>query len=265
MAMTANQRPIRFRDHLPEAFRIDEVDGVSFLSTFLTAFERLYEELEAEIEGPPGAATGGIPDLFSPATTPPGEFVHRAPGSDAAFLDYLASWIAMPLRGDKDVAFNRRLFAATLPLIVRRGTLPGLDALMRDWLRDDLLDESTPILTDLTRAFNDVDAVLQLGATATLGVDTVVGEGPPFFFVADLVTDPTVVELRTPDGLDRFQRAALALLDAERPAHTYYQLRVRAHTMQLAPPTKTTIDDRPGAQIGVTTLLWDSPWVHDDQ
>jgi len=265
--MAANQRPIQFLDYLPEAFRADEVNGVSFLRTFLTAFQTLFEELEGEIEGQPGGAIGGIPDLFSPATTPPGELAHRAPGSEADFLSYLASWIALPLRADKDVAFNRALFAATLPLIERRGTVPGLDALLRAWLRGDLLDTSPPllILTDLSRAFNDVDAVLRLGETATLGVDTVLGEGPPFFFVADLVTDPTVVELRAPAGLDRFQRAARALLEAERPAHTYYQLRVRAHTMQLAPPGETTIDGAPGAQIGVSTLLWDAPWTYDGQ
>jgi len=265
--MAPNQRPIQFRDYLPETFRVDGVDGVSFLSTFLTAFEALFEELEGEIEGQPGGTVGGIPDLFSPATTPPAELAHLAPGSELDFLQYLASWTALPLRGEKDVPFNRALFDAMLPLIARRGTLPGLDALLRAWLRGDLLDASPPplILTDLTRAFNDVDAVLQLGETATLGVDTVLGEGPPFYFVADLVTDPSVLELRNPAGLDRFQRAARALLEAERPAHTYYQLRVRAHTMQLAPPGQTTIDGSPGAQIGESTLLWSEPWIYDGQ
>jgi|tagenome__1003787_1003787.scaffolds.fasta_scaffold20960132_4 phage tail-like protein len=264
--MAANERPIRFRDHLPEAFRPTTVDGVDFLSTFLTAFERLFEELEAEIEGRPGAASGGIPDLFSPALTPPAQFVHRIPGSAADFLGHLASWTALPLRDDQDVAFNRGLFDALLRLIEQRGTLPGLDAMLRAWLRGDLLPSSALlIVTDLTRAFPDVDAVFQLGRTATLGVDTVLGEGPPFFFIVDLVTDPAVADLRAPAGLDRFQRAARALIEAERPAHTYYQLRVRAHTMQLAPTGQTTIDGRPGAQIGRTTLLWDSPVVHDGQ
>jgi hypothetical protein len=103
--------------------------------------------------------------------------------------------------------------------------------------------------------------VFQLGVTATLGLDTLLGSGPPFAFVVDLVVDPQRSDLRTPAGLEAVQRAARAVLDAEKPAHTYYQLAVRAGTMQFAPPGQTDIDGSPGAQIGVTTLLWQEPWV----
>jgi hypothetical protein len=123
--------------------------------------------------------------------------------------------------------------------------------------------------------YNEVDTVFQLAPEkkedakpgeiyAQLSVNTVLGEGPPFFFIADLITDPTVRELRNPVGLDAFQRAARFLLDAEKPAHTYYQLRVRAHTLQLTP--ERDADKEPGeiyAQVGETTLLWDEPWVFD--
>ncbi len=267
--MASGQRPIQFRDYLPEIFRAAEVDGVSVLSTFLQAFEALFEEIQAEIEGTPDGTSGGIPDLFSPNSTPPPQFRHR-PQSDADYLSYLASWIALPLRPEKSVAFNRALFTAALPLIAQRSTLPGLDALLRIWLQGDLLQTTPPvppllILSDLTRAFNDVDTVFQLGQTATLGVDTVLGEGPPSFFVVDLVADPTVSALRTPAGLDLFQRAARALLDGDKPAHTCYHLSIRAHTMQLAEPGQTAIDGRPGAQIGETTLLWDEPWGYDSE
>ena len=56
------------------------------------------------------------------------------------------------------------------------------------------------------------------------------------------------------------------LLDAEKPAYTYYQLRVRAHTMQLAPLRRC--DERKEeiyAQVGETTLLWDEPWVFNSE
>lgn len=262
-------RPILFRDYLPEVFRADE-GSVNFQGKFLKAFESLFEELEAEIEGTLNQTGGGIPDLFDPAGTPPPQFKYRPqPDSDDSepdfdFLDYLASWTALPLRPGKPLEWNRRFFETAIALYAQSSTLSGMDALLRAWLRDDLL-ETKPlllILSDLTPAYTDVDAVFQLNVSAILGVDTVLGEGPPFFFIADLVTDPTVPELRNPAGLDVFEQAARFLLDSEKPAHTYYQLRVRAHTMQLAPKMKQ--DERLGevyAQIDRTTLLWDEPWV----
>ncbi len=164
--------------------------------------------------------------------------------------------------------WNRLFFKTAIPHNKERSTLPGMEWLLRAWLKDDMLQTTRPILTDLTRAHTDVDAIFQLGETATVGVDTVLGEGPPFFFIADLVTDPTVRELHNPGWLDVFQRAARFLLDAEKPAHTYYQLRVRAHTMQLAPENEPENDmdktsDEVYAQLGETTLLWDAPWIYD--
>ncbi len=224
---------------------------------------------------------GGIPDLFNPDTTPPPQFPYR-PLPDFDYLNYLASWIALPLRTDlirreaeTDEAYaarrtehNRQFFKTAISLYPQRSTLPGMEALLRAWLKGELLETEPPkpplpIFTDLTRVHTDVDTVFQLGEAATLGVNTVLGEGPPFFFIVDLVTDPTVPELRNPVGLDTFQRTVRFILDAEKPANTYYQLRVRAHTMQLPEPGQTTIDGQPGAQIGKTTLLWEEPWIFD--
>jgi len=217
---------------------------------------------------------GGIPDVFHPDTTPPPQFTHR-PQADCEYLRYLASWIALPLRAEKPISFNRAFFQAATPLYRKRGTLSGIDALLRAWLRGDLEEKARLILTDLTRVYNDVDTIFQLAPEhpqdsqpdevyAQLGVNTVLGEGPPFFFLVDLLTNPAVRELRHPAGLDAFQRAARFLLDAEKPAHTYYQLRVRAHTIQLTPERDAY--KQPGeiyAQVGETTLLWDEPWVFD--
>lgn len=229
---------------------------------------------------------GGIPDLFSPDTTPPPQFRYR-PRPDFNFvsffddqnqfiyLNYLAGWIALPLRAEKSVDWNRRFFNAAIQLYLKRSTLPGMEALLRAWLKDDLWEVSPAllILTDLTRTHNEIDAVFQLAPPqgqeaegevyAQLGLNTVLGEGPPFFFIADLITDPKIKGLRNPVGLDVFERAARFLLDTEKPAHTYYQLRVRAHTMQLAPPPGQEVKGEVYAQTGETTLLWDEPMVFD--
>jgi len=264
--MTNNTRPVQFLDYLPERLRSntalpDEVDRVQFLSRFLQGFEDLFEELQAEIEGKSDLSSGGISDLFNPATTPPPEFTHRPKTTtEFDYLNYLASWIGLPLRPEKPLAWNREFFKAAIALYPKRGTLEGLDAMLRAWLKDDLL-ETQLILTDLTRSHTDVDTVFQLDVTSTLGVDTILGEGLPFFFIVDLIVNPNVAELRTPEGVDNFQRAARFLLDTEKPFHTFYQLRIRLSTMQLAESGQTIINGQAAAQIGVTTLLWKEPLI----
>jgi hypothetical protein len=359
--MPTNLRPVQFREYLPEVYRADEIGGISFLSRFLIAFESLFEELEAAIEGsvlflnvrsvagttiiveafdtpsvdfPVGTAVsvvgqtlrgtlnlaipanqigltqiqmhepafastlhandvlrlyfGGIPELFDPDTTPPPQFTHR-PQPDFDYLNYLASWIALPLRKEKPVSFNRTFFDTAIPLYLQRSSLPGMDALLRAWLKGDLLengpnDPPLLILTDLTREHNDIDAVFQLAPQniaafqpgeiyAQLGVNTSILEGAPFFFIVDLIIDPSVRDLRNPAGVDVFQSAARFLLDAEKPAHTYDQLRVRATTMQLAPELSADWrageiyaqfeDVNPSNPLAGTTMLWEEPWIFD--
>jgi phage tail-like protein len=260
--MMNNVRPLKFIDYLPEVFQ--PADGTSnFLVTFLNAFELAFEELQLEIEGLPDLSAGGIPDLFSPDTTPPAQFAHRAGSNDLDFLSYLASWIALPLRPDKPMAWNRAFFKTAIALYPARSTRAGIDAMLQAWLNGDLLkvNPPLPIVTDFMPTVNTATGAFQLGVTATLGVGTVLGLGPPFLFAADLVLDPTQASLRSPAGIDGVQRAARLMLDAEKPAQTYYRLAVRASTMQLAAPGEVTINGNPAAQIGMTTLLWGEPWV----
>ena len=115
---------------------------------------------------------------------------HRPqPDSPADYLNYLASWIALPLRAEKPAGFNRAFFQAAIPLYPQRSTLVGLEKLLRAWLKRDLLENSPTdppllIVTDLTRTYNDVDAIFQLAPEvasrrvpgeiyAQLGVNTV--------------------------------------------------------------------------------------------
>ena len=213
---------------------------------------------------------GGLPDLFHFQTTPPPQLRH-SPATELAHLAALAAWLDLPLRPEKAVDWNRRWFGEAVGLHPRRATLPGLEALLRAWLAGDLLeiDRQTGrpplLLTDLTRRSNEVTAAFQLDVTATLGVDTVLGEGPPHLLLVDLPTAPAVAALRHPDGLEVLQRAARALLEREKPAWTVYELRIRAHGMELAPDGAVPDGgfDHPYAQIGRTTLLWDRPWVFE--
>jgi hypothetical protein len=233
---------------------------------------------------------GGVPDLFNPDLTPPPQLARRLQldeyraEPDSAFLNFLASWIGLPLRdelipraGEVDLGgqtrtddtpyerrkarWNRHLMRTAVGIYPRRGTRAGVEAMLRAWLKDDLVEERL-IVTDLSRNHTDIDAVFQLGVRGTLGVDTVLGEGPPFFFIVDLTPDPTVRGLRNPAGIDVFLREARYILETETPAHTYYELRVRVSTMQLAPPTGSERAGEIYAQVGETTQFWDNPAVY---
>ena len=233
---------------------------------------------------------GGLPDLFNPDLTPPPQFAHRLrlkdyqTEPDSAFLNFLASWIGLPLRDDlipragetdlqgllqtddpwyerRKARWNRHLMRTAVGIYPRRGTRAGIEGMLRAWLKDDVLEERV-VVTDLSRSYTDIDAVFQLGARATLGVDTVLGEGPPFFFIVDLTPDPTVRGLRNPAGIDVFLREARYILETETPAHTSYELRVRVPTMQLAPPPGSERADEIYAQLSETTQFWDQPAVY---
>ena len=235
---------------------------------------------------------GGLPDLFNPELTPPPQFARRLhlagyrAEPDSSFLNFLASWIGLPLRDDlipragetdlhgqlrpddawyerRKARWNRHLMRTAVGIYPRRGTRAGVEGMLRAWLKDDLLEERV-IVTDLSRSHTDIDAVFQLGVweRARLGVNTVLGEGPPFFFIVDLTPDPTVRGLRNPAGIDVFLREAQYILETETPAHTSYELRVRVTTMQLAPKFGSEGAGEIYAQVGETTQFWDKPAVY---
>jgi hypothetical protein len=263
---------VRVIDHLPGFYREIDPDGV--LAGLLAAFDELLDGLLAEIHGRDGV--GGICDLWDPATTPPPQFPDDGQRSDdLAFLALIAGWLDLPLRPPPahDAAWNRAFLQAVLPVLDRRGTLHGLDTLLRAWLAGQVVDGLPLLITDLASRANAAPSAIQLDVTATLAVDTVLGDGPAGYFVVDVVLDPANPALRRPNTIDACQRAVRQLLDSERPAHTTYQLRLRGTTLQLAPQDKHDQQDGevyarlegPSGEEGApgTALLWSEPWTYD--
>ena len=251
---------------LPAVYSEDEpADGS--MTRLLALLQSFMDDLDAQIEGLStyfdlGAARAEIfPWLAGWLGLPwRQEFVRMADESEAAFEARKLQW-------------NWVFLKAAQPLLPYRGTLPGLEALLRAWLKGELVEALPPplILTDLTSFYVDVETIFQLapeqdedevpGETyGQVGVTTVLGEGPPFFFIVDLILDPQVRELHHPVGIETLERAARFLLDLEKPAHTKYELRLRARalTMQLAPAVDH--NRKSGeiyARVGETTLLWE--------
>jgi hypothetical protein len=173
--------------------------------------------------------------------------LRRAPsGSGTAFLSWLAGWIGLVLRPDRGERWNRELLRLAGRIWPWRGTKIGVEAFLNAYLRGEaqatLFEPANP---------------LQIGLVSTVGVDTIVCGGLPHFFWVDIATDAHNQWLYQPEGLNEMVQAGHQALRREKPAHTYYDLRLRAHTLQIGIHPETEV----GARVGDTTLLWEAPLI----
>lgn len=234
---------------LPALFQENsKPDQPNFFGRFLLAFERILlgfgetttelpadattvaieepglEEILTGIVDPVTRTTrlGGIQRYFEPGPNLPTP--ERAP---AEFLSWLAGWVALTLREDWDELRQRELIAKAVQLYHWRGTKRGVEEFLR-------------IYTRLGVEIDELITPFQLGVHATVGKETILDGGAPFFFRVTIL-------LPTPDpALIRQQREiATAIIELQKPAHTHYQLKVETPIFQLGRH----------ATIGIDTLL----------
>jgi phage tail-like protein len=102
--------------YLPAIYSADE-ESRRFLERFLSIFQTEWDKLEGQIED--------IAAFFDPKAVPAG-----------AFLDYLASWLALPMEGRWDDRQKRRLLEAAPNLYRQRGLVEGLRGYLRVYLQN---------------------------------------------------------------------------------------------------------------------------------
>ena len=117
--------------------------------------------------------------------------------TDEDFLPWLAGWVALSLRTDWDVATKKRFIRQIVPLYRLRGTQAGMQTLL------ELYTQEKVTIYD---AF----------------------EQPAHFFQVQLTLSDA-----DPDRLRQKQQIARAIIDQEKPAHTFYALKVSVPTMRL--------------------------------
>ncbi|CAG1003495.1 hypothetical protein MYXO_03212 [Myxococcaceae bacterium] len=238
--MAANdERPgqaSRYLDYLPAVYQQDAVAGQpNLLGRFLLAFEQVLtglgdenepglEEILDGIIDPVGGATKlvGVQRHFDPGPNLPDR--HRAP---AEFLEWLSGWVALSLRADLDEVQQRDFIAQAVSLYRLRGTRQGLEKLVG-------------IYTRLGVTVDELNTPFQIGIHSTIGVDTLLDGGAPHFFRV-LVHVP----IPDPEQLRRYREVAEAIIDIEKPAHTYYELDLETPQLQIGIHST----------IGVDTLL----------
>lgn len=128
------------------------------------------------------------------------EQIHRLfdpQATPSEFLGWLASWVAITLRADWDEPTRRSFIQSIVPLYRLRGTRAGLEAMLSLYTRE-------PVRVD--DSFTD----------------------PPHFFQVQV----TLAD-RDRESTRLKQQIARAIIDQEKPAHTFYALQISVPTMRL--------------------------------
>jgi phage tail-like protein len=217
-----------YLQHLPALLQDANQDGVSFLGRFLLAFEQILSGL-GDPEDP------GLEEIIATVHTHfnPGPGRAEAERTPPEFLPWLASWVALTLREDWSEEEKRRIISEIVPAYRQRGTKAGLTNVLQAYIGSVGVE---------IQEFNEA---LQVGVTSTVGVDMAVGGGPPHYFLVKIIL-PGLGDL----DFARKEQIARAIIDQEKPAHTYYDLQVEfPPTMQIG--IRST--------VGIDTLLGTLP------
>ena len=229
----ANTRPADLQQ--PESSYLGYLPAIfrqdSFLGRFLLAFETML------------TGTDGWPADW-PADQPAAQQAglettigHVADYLDpmttrADFLPWLAGWVALSLRADWDVSTQRAFIRQIVSLYKLRGTKGGLQQ---------MLEVYTQKPVEIWDTFDD----------------------RPYFFEVRLTLSVADTAL-----LDAKRQIARAIIDQEKPAHTYYALQIAIPTMRLVSealhertnaPMLFLRKNKPVPDDGVAALLGTKP------
>jgi len=216
--------------YLFEPIKADKENNDQISVTYITFLEDLQPGDQLVVR------TGsGLSGLTSIGEMPPPNYRSRGNRDELVYLQYLASWVGLPLRSDKPVDWNRRFFLEAVTLANNRSTLPGLTALLNAWHEGEIIAAET-IVTDLTAFENAVDTVFRIG-DSRIGIDTVLGEGQLGRFHVHLTVDPDNADMSDPTKLEAMTAAANLILELEKPAYAGYTLYI--HSRNIRPATVT--------------------------
>ena len=216
-----------YLDYLPAIFQENAgADGVTFLGRFLLAFESVLSGLR---NGDPVGleeTIDGFATYLDPDQTP------------KDFLPWLANWVALTVWGDWDEAATRRFIDQVVSLYHQRGTRVGMEAMLRAYTGVTSAQDQHATTIEI----DDLQAPMQIGnpASSIVGVNMVLDGGRPFYFVVRLklaIANQTLLEHQ--------RKLVRAIIDQEKPAHTYYHLDISVPTMQVGF----------ASTVGVDTLL----------
>ena len=255
-----------YLDHLPEIFRTPDTPGADpFLGRFLKIIEAALSGRDDAIPSMGTPRVRGLEEILDdylgeldPAYTI--VTVTRVGSEirfDSPFLTYLASWVALALDRNWDLERKRRWLQRIVPLYQRRGTRAGLAEYLAMFVGNQAKIDEPP------RGF-----VLAMKGSSTLGIDTFLAGAPAYYFRVRInygfpegIADEADIQ---PEDFDiavwrNLRKGTRAIIDLEKPAHTYYTLDARTPGIILGFKKATMVAGhiiKGRATVGRDTLIW---------
>jgi phage tail-like protein len=232
-----NSIPSEYLRHLPELFQAPSTrTGRSFLGEFLKIFEALLSGRgDATISGKRVVSleeqVNRYLQYLDPALVPVDE-----PGGEvlsSEFLNYLASWVALTLDQNWDMAKKRIWLSRIVPLYKRRGTLAGIQAYLSVFVGNQVTVDEPP-------------GGFVVAQTSTVGEDTFIAGGPAYYFRVRIAYAYGSAPFDISEWKN-LRTGTQAVVDLEKPAHTYYSLDARTPGFIIA--SRST--------IATDTLIWE--------
>jgi phage tail-like protein len=251
-----------YLQYLPELFRAPPEPGAApFLGRFLKIFEALLSGREDANPLPDGRVIVGLeaildryPDALDPALAP-AELSADKSRFDSDFLSYLASWLALSLDQNWPLAKRREWVQRIMPLYQRRGTRAALDEYLKMFVGGQArVDEPNGFV---------LGKINNLKQSSTLGVDTFLGAPAYYFRVRINYGFPEDVAQRAGIAAEPFdikvwrimRKSTRAIVDLEKPAHTYYDLDASTPGIILTRKVGSNVIKQ-GSRLGYETLIW---------
>lgn len=250
--------PSTYLRFLPEVLRTGDPD-TGFLARYLKVFEALLSGRD-DVPATDAVAAlevtiANLPALMDPGLTPVQEeaagLSPTPPALTSPFLDFLGRWVALTFDQNWGLDKRREWLRRIVPLYKQRGTFAGLSAYLAMFVGKQARVE------ELSGGF-----IVGVKPSSIVGVSTFIAGAPAYYFRVRLVYGffPTPFDFTVWKNLRRSTRA---IVDLEKPAHTYYTLRANAPGIIVGGPVhggpnaaSPAARGRGRATIGRDTLIW---------
>lgn len=209
--------PSPYLRHLPEIFRAVSAEDEPFAGRFLKIFEALLSGRDDSFIG--GERVVGLDEKIAafvehldPSLTPVDDN-SAVSELESEFLSYLAGWVALALDENWDLGKRRDWLRTIVSLYKRRGTKAGLTEYLHTFVGNQV-------------SVDEPAGGFVVASSSTVAEDTFIAGAPEYFFRVRIAYAFGAVAFDI-DEWKNLLSGSKAIVDLEKPAHTYYTLDAR--------------------------------------